>query len=238
MTDFPFPVIDIPIPETVLTRWQNAVDIIADILDVPSALVTRVEPPMIEVLTSANTPGNPYNAGDKVAMANHYCEAVVTTAQPVAVTHAPTDEHWNAAPEIEYGMLAYLGLPLLWPGGEMFGTICILDNRENTFGQRYRRVLGEFCGLVESQLSLLSAMRELEDKNTKLEQALAEVHTLRGLLPICVYCKKIRDDSGYWNQVETYIEKRAQASFSHSICPDCARKHYPDMDLYEEHDTH
>ena len=60
----------------------------------------------------------------------------------------------------------------------------------------------------------------------KLEK---EVKTLGGLLPICSYCKKIRDDNGYWNQIEGYIQSHSEAKFSHSICQECAKKHYPDL---------
>jgi methyl-accepting chemotaxis protein len=62
----------------------------------------------------------------------------------------------------------------------------------------------------------------------ELKTALAEVKTLSGLLPICCSCKKIRDDGGYWRQIETYVAERSQAEFSHGICPDCAKKLYPD----------
>jgi AmiR/NasT family two-component response regulator len=64
--------------------------------------------------------------------------------------------------------------------------------------------------------------------NAELEAALAQVKTLRGLLPICAACKKIRDDKGYWHQVEVYIRDHSEAEFSHGICPDCARRLYPD----------
>lgn len=67
----------------------------------------------------------------------------------------------------------------------------------------------------------------------KLEKAIREVKTLRGILPICSFCKKIRDDKGYWDQVEVYVKQHTDADFSHSICPDCAVEHYPDMDIYE-----
>lgn len=60
-----------------------------------------------------------------------------------------------------------------------------------------------------------------------LQRALKEVKVLRGILPICSFCKKIRDDDGYWNQVEVYIKKRSDADFSHSICPTCFKEHYP-----------
>jgi len=60
----------------------------------------------------------------------------------------------------------------------------------------------------------------------KLQNALKEVKVLRGILPICSFCKKIRDDDGYWNQVEIYIKERSEADFSHSICPACFKEHY------------
>ena len=68
----------------------------------------------------------------------------------------------------------------------------------------------------------------------ELQKALKEVKQLSGFLPICSHCKQIRDDKGYWNQIESYISAHTEALFSHSICPDCAKKFYPDIDLYPE----
>jgi hypothetical protein len=65
-----------------------------------------------------------------------------------------------------------------------------------------------------------------------LAKSLASVKRLTGLLPICSHCKKIRDDKGYWNQVEAYIQENSEARFSHGICKECAKEHYPDMDIY------
>ncbi len=70
--------------------------------------------------------------------------------------------------------------------------------------------------------------QDLDTKNKELTKALEEVKTLGGLLPICASCKKIRDDKGYWNQIEGYIQKHSDAKFSHSICPECAKKIYPE----------
>ena len=69
---------------------------------------------------------------------------------------------------------------------------------------------------------------------TELQDALANIQTLSGLMPICSHCKKIRDDKGYWNQIESYIHKHSDAEFSHGICPEWAKKYYPDMDLYDD----
>jgi hypothetical protein len=78
------------------------------------------------------------------------------------------------------------------------------------------------------------AQIEKEKLIIELKDALRKVKTLSGLLPICASCKKIRDDQGYWNQIESYIQIRSDAEFSHSICPDCAKKLYPDIDIYNE----
>lgn len=68
----------------------------------------------------------------------------------------------------------------------------------------------------------------LREKNSEYEEALAKVKMLSGLLPICASCKKIRDDKGYWKQIETYICDHSEADFSHGLCPSCCKKLYPD----------
>ena len=60
-----------------------------------------------------------------------------------------------------------------------------------------------------------------------------EIKELKGFLPICSNCKKIRDDQGYWNRIENYITARTKAEFSHGICPECAKELYPDFDIYD-----
>ncbi|MFC1812661.1 hypothetical protein ACFL03_08210 [Thermodesulfobacteriota bacterium] len=75
---------------------------------------------------------------------------------------------------------------------------------------------------------------EREKLINELQVALVEVKALSGLLPICSSCKNIRDDKGYWNQIESYIRDHSEAEFSHSICPECAKKLYPDFDIYDD----
>jgi DNA-binding response OmpR family regulator len=69
----------------------------------------------------------------------------------------------------------------------------------------------------------------LEKLNVELQDTLEKVKVLEGILPICSFCKKIRDDQGYWSQVESYITRHSKALFSHSVCPECARDNYPDI---------
>ena len=75
----------------------------------------------------------------------------------------------------------------------------------------------------------LQQKRELERLNKELKEAVDTINTLHGIIPICSNCKKIRDDKGSWSQIEAYIMKHSEAQFSHGICPECARKFYPEF---------
>ncbi len=75
---------------------------------------------------------------------------------------------------------------------------------------------------------------DLRKTNLELSRALQEVKVLRGFIPICMSCKKIRDDGGYWQQIESYIQKHSEALFSHGVCPDCYRKLAAEYSLEEE----
>jgi hypothetical protein len=89
--------------------------------------------------------------------------------------------------------------------------------------------------LINKQAFEIGQQNEKNEKLvSELKSALVEVKTLGGLLPICASCKKIRDDKGYWNQLESYIEKHSDASFSHGMCPKCSDELYGKEDWYIE----
>ena len=79
---------------------------------------------------------------------------------------------------------------------------------------------------------LAEKIKALEEKNAELKNANEEVHKLQGILPICSSCKKVRDDQGYWYQVESYIESHSDAKFSHSLCEECSEKLYGNEEWY------
>lgn len=100
----------------------------------------------------------------------------------------------------------------------------------------YQEHIGKFSDFVKrflSQSAELKLVGEILSRmwknNTKMVDHLDQVKTLRKLLPICANCKKIRDDQGYWNQIETYLGEHVEAKFTHGICPDCIKKLYPDF---------
>ncbi len=72
---------------------------------------------------------------------------------------------------------------------------------------------------------------ELETRNKELQKALDEIKVLKGILPLCSFCKKIRNDKNKWEEVDVYIYKHSQADISHGVCPDCMKKHYPDISM-------
>lgn len=88
--------------------------------------------------------------------------------------------------------------------------------------------------LIDELKRRLQAEKEREKLIIDLRQTIQQVKKLSGLLPICSYCKQIRDDKGYWNQIEEYLRDHSEADFSHSICPGCAKKHHPDLDIYDD----
>ncbi len=87
----------------------------------------------------------------------------------------------------------------------------------------------EVLARVRTHLTLRRLQLDLEKKNEQLRQALDEIQILRGILPICSSCKKVRNEDGYWEQIEIYIRQRSEVDFSHGICEECARKLYPDF---------
>lgn len=89
---------------------------------------------------------------------------------------------------------------------------------------------GELWARIGVGKRILDLQNRLSEKVNALQHALDHVKTLQGIIPICSFCKKIRNDKGYWDQVEAYISKHSRAEFSHGICPECLSLHYPDYD--------
>ncbi len=116
-----------------------------------------------------------------------------------------------------------------------------LANKASDFDENDAKMatgFGELAAIALQNSRNLDEKNQAEKQREKmiidLQKALSQVKQLSGLLPICSYCKKIRDDKGYWKQIESYIRDHSDAEFSHSICRDCAKEHYPDLDIYDE----
>jgi transcriptional regulator with GAF, ATPase, and Fis domain len=222
-------ILQIDVSEVKLAAWQEIVDTMADIIGIPAGLIMRLNDPDIEVLVSSKGQDNPYHPGDKEKVwgSGLYCETVLKSRDKLLVPNALADENWKNNPDIKLHMISYLGFPILLPDGSAFGTICVLDKDENAYTDKYEKLLGKFRDLIQADLEIVYMNKMLQDENKHLIDYICEIKTLRGILPICMHCKKIRDDEGYWNQIEAYIQKYSDARFSHGICKECADKYYP-----------
>ncbi|MCD4717978.1 MAG: GAF domain-containing protein [Desulfobacterales bacterium] len=217
-----------------LNKWQNIVDIMAELVGIPTALIMRLVESNIEVFIASQTDGNPYHPGDHEHFLGSglYCETVIKANDKLLIPNALTDEKWKNNPDVKLNMISYLGFPILLPDGKPFGTICVLDNKENAYSETYENLIMTFREIIQSQLELIYMNTVLGEKNKNLSDYFAEIKMLRGIVPICSFCKQIRDAEGNWSEVEAYVSKHSEAQFSHSICPSCMEKHYP-----EEHES-
>jgi PAS domain S-box-containing protein len=154
------------VPSEIIKKWQEIVDLLAEIVHVPSAVVMRVEPSNSEVFVSSHLKGKPSEAGSL------YCETVMKTCEPLLVPDARRDERWKSSPDIKRGMVSYLGVPISWPNGEIFGTICVYDNKSNEYSQLYLRLLLLWRDVLQDDLRTLAAL------NSQLDQYEAKIRRL------------------------------------------------------------
>ena len=107
---------------------------------------------------------------------------------------------------------------------------CIDNEQYLIFGEHAISDEEAFQKMTLMSNEITNMARDLNQKNKELKEALAQVKTLSGLIPICMHCKGIRDDKGYWNKLENYISDHSDVQFSHGICDKCLNEHYPDDD--------
>jgi PAS domain S-box-containing protein len=153
----------VQVPSLTIQKWQDIIDLLAEILHVPSALIMKVEPPNIRVFVRSDSEGNPF-AKDELACLDTgmYCDAVLKTRQLLLVPDALADQEWNANPDIKVGMISYMGVPVAWPNGDIFGTICILDSKRNEHSDLYKKFLFQCRDVLQADLTTLQARNELE----------------------------------------------------------------------------
>lgn len=154
-----------------------------------------------------------------------FCAHAILQSEPLIVRDALKDKRFadsslvTGEPHIRF----YAGFPLFTPDGMALGTLCAVDRKP-------RQLNGEQKQAMHALARQVMALLEFRRVSQALAGALERVKTLRGLLPICAWCKRIRDDQGYWEQVETYVRDNTEADFTHSICPECLERVRPKRD--------
>ncbi|MBP6739965.1 MAG: GAF domain-containing protein, partial [Leptospiraceae bacterium] len=158
------------IPDLLIEKWQELADLLAEIVGVPAALIMKVENEFMEVFTSSKSADNPYHVGDKEKWYGLYCETVVKTQKKLLVPNALTDKNWNKNPDIKLGMISYLGYPIHLPDNQLFGTICVLDNKENHFSSQHEKLLLQFKKVIELDLALLHSNENIKQRNLEYKK--------------------------------------------------------------------
>jgi GAF domain-containing protein len=151
-----------------------------------------------------------------------FCAHAILHNEPFVVRDAKKDQRFanNALVTGEPHIRFYAGFPLVNPEGLALGTLCVIDRKPRQLSAEQEKAMQ---ALVRQVMALL----ELRRVSVHLADALNHIKTLEGLLPICAWCKRIRDDEGYWDQVEAYLHKYTGVDFTHSICPECLEKVRP-----------
>jgi GAF domain-containing protein len=151
-----------------------------------------------------------------------FCAHAILQHEPFIVRDAAKDKRFanNALVTGEPYIRFYAGFPLVNPEGLALGTLCAIDWQPRRLSAKQEKAMQALARQV-------MALLELRRVSVHLADALKQVQTLQALLPICAWCKRIRDDEGYWDQVEAYFHKYNGIDFTHGICPECLEKVRP-----------
>lgn len=151
-----------------------------------------------------------------------FCAHTILGSEVMVVEDATRDKRFannplvTGDPQIRF----YAGAPLIDADGNGLGSLCVIDRSARPLSPEQSKALQALARQIISQL-------ELRRTSADLAEALTDLKTLSGLLPICSHCKGVRNDAGFWQSVETYVMAHSEADFSHSICPVCLKQHHP-----------
>jgi GAF domain-containing protein len=153
-----------------------------------------------------------------------FCAHAILCEETLVVRDAREDERFRDNPLVcsEPHIVFYAGVPLSTPEGARIGTLCVIDHRPRQLSATQLRALEALARQVVLQL-------ELKRVSDQLASALERIDVMEELIPICSYCKGIRNDEGYWGTVEAFIKSHDNVEFSHGVCEACMAKHFPEV---------
>ncbi|MGF1460372.1 MAG: GAF domain-containing protein [Leptolyngbyaceae cyanobacterium] len=153
-----------------------------------------------------------------------FCAHAILDQQTMVVSDAHNDERFANNPLVTGipHLRFYAGAPLMTPSGQTIGTLCVLDIRPRELSPKQIAMLEALARQTVIQL-------ELRRTSSQLAEALATMKLIEGLIPICSYCKGIRNDEGFWLTVENFMMNHADVNFTHGVCDNCMRQQFPEV---------
>src|SRR6056297_1728215 len=151
------------IPVETQDKWQKILNILVKTAGSLDALITRFDPPFLDVFKASENIENIFKEGMSVKISGHYCDEVIKHNKKVMIVNALENKKWKDSIDAQSGFNAYLGYPLKWPDGKIFGTLCIHYKRSYNFPEQIQKIMLEFKELIESHLEII-------DKNIKIKQ--------------------------------------------------------------------
>lgn len=203
-----YPILDLTIPREIYDSWQKTVDLMAVMVGVPAGLVMHVHARTIEVFVKSTNPENVYEQGECADLdSGLYCETVMDTRNLLLVPNALQDPKWRNNPDIKLGMISYLGMPLIWPDGELFGTICVLDAEENAYTPQSIALLEQFRNVIQLNLKVLYDKQRLEYNQKLLSKSNQELKAFTSSVSHDLRAPLRKLDSFCQILVEDYMDK-------------------------------
>jgi len=228
------------ISNVIMGKWQRIINIMAKIMNIPAGLIMQITKDSLVVFLKSQNEENPYREGGSDKLGNGlYCETVIGTDQDLLVKNALNDIYWRDNPDTKLNMISYYGLPIHWPNKEFFGTICVLDNKENNYSDEYKALLKEFRDAIETDLKTLMYERKLKFfadmdiltssyNRNKIEKILKKQFSLsledNSIFSVVIMdinqLKKINDENGH--MLGDKVIKTFANSFKSVISKDCS----------------
>jgi GAF domain-containing protein len=218
---------DYHILDTAAEESYDAITFLAaQLCDVPIALISLVDADRQWFKSRVGL------AASETSRDVSFCAHAILGDQTLVVRDAREDERFRSNPLVcsEPNIVFYLGVPLCTPLGAKIGTLCVIDQRPRELSDLQIRALETLAHQVVLQL-------ELKRISDRLAAALERIEVMETLIPICSYCKGIRNDQGYWQTVESFIKSHDNVEFSHGVCNACMAKYFPEVTPFAEGPT-
>jgi diguanylate cyclase (GGDEF)-like protein len=157
--------------DALLRQWQSMLDVLAEFMEVPVALITRLNRETLSIYVKNTAATNPFSVGDteNCDESDAYCVDVIRHKKRLFVHNALEEPRWQNNPDLAFNLVNYLGFPLRWPNGDIFGTLCILDTEPHHYSEKQERLMMQMRDMVETNLELLETNLQLENLSQNLQ---------------------------------------------------------------------